>query len=272
MFLRANQSFETRWQFKHCVGAVDGKHIAIRPPTDTGTLFYNYKGGYSIVLMAVADSRYRFIYFDVGANGSASDSGIWNRCSLKKAIEEQRVRFPAAKPLQEGNADSTAPFVFVGDDAFPLGQHMMKPFRFRDVSQSESERIFSYRLSRARRVVENAFGIMTSRFRVLLSPIALRDTENIKKVVLACLALHNMLIEEYSQEYASSQLLDAENTAEGTVREGGWRSAGALPSVASATAGGRHSARAKDVRERFVRYFQTPEGAVPWQRRMAGLE
>ena len=220
----------------------------------------------------MVDAGYRFIYYDVGANGSASDSGIWNRCSLKKAIDEQRLRFPAPKPLQEGNAASTAPFVFVGDDAFALSEHMMKPFHYNNPDQSESERIFSYRLSRARRVVENAFGILSNRFRVLLNPIALRDAEKIKKVILACLALHNMLIEEFSQDYVSSGLLDVENTANGTVRAEGWRSAGEMPGGAGAGSGGRHSVRAKEVRERFVRYFETPEGAVPWQRRMARLE
>lgn len=66
----------------------------------------------------------------------------------------------------------------------------MKPFTFKNINRMQ--RIFNYRLSRARRVVENAFGILSSRFRVLRRPLHL-DLENVDAVVLACCALHNFL-------------------------------------------------------------------------------
>ncbi len=46
-------SFQQRWQFPHCLGALDGKHIFIQPPAHSGSTFHNYKGRFSILMMAV---------------------------------------------------------------------------------------------------------------------------------------------------------------------------------------------------------------------------
>jgi hypothetical protein len=58
--------FYRRMQFPNCVGAVDGKHIQIKMPTGSGSLFYNYKHFFSILLLALVDTNYCFIAVDVG--------------------------------------------------------------------------------------------------------------------------------------------------------------------------------------------------------------
>ncbi len=68
----ANQ-MNRRWQYHHCLGAIDGKHVAIRKPMKAGSYYFNYKNFHSIVLMAVVDGDYKFIWVDVGANGPSSD-------------------------------------------------------------------------------------------------------------------------------------------------------------------------------------------------------
>jgi hypothetical protein len=81
--------------------------------------------------------------------------------------------------------------VFVADDAFPLHSNILKPYPGYQIKGS-MEKIFNYRKSRARTVVENVFGILSSVFRVLRKPILL-DANKAQIITLACVYLHNFL-------------------------------------------------------------------------------
>ena len=65
-----------------CIGAMDEKHILIKQPRNSGSYFFDYKGSFSIVLLALVDSNYSFIYVDVGGNGRVRDAGVFKNSSL----------------------------------------------------------------------------------------------------------------------------------------------------------------------------------------------
>ena len=64
------------WDMPHCIGALDGQHIVVEYTGNSGSLYYNYKGFFSLILMAVCDAKYTFNLVDIGSYGSNHDCGI----------------------------------------------------------------------------------------------------------------------------------------------------------------------------------------------------
>ena len=87
-WLRISNEFETVWNLPHRVGAIDGKHIAMQFLRKSGSLYYNYEGLFSIVLMAVCDGNYNFAFVDIGQYGSNNDSGVFSNSEMGKAFED----------------------------------------------------------------------------------------------------------------------------------------------------------------------------------------
>ena len=139
-------------------------------------------------MMAIVDADYKFIWVIVGSYGSSSDGQIFNNSELRPMLEEGTLGLPPPSPLPHDDRDT--PYFLIGDDAFPLKPWMMKPYSRRHLDHDE--RIFNYRLSRARRVVENAFGILAMRFQILLGTMQ-QLPETVDSIVLACTTLHNLL-------------------------------------------------------------------------------
>ena len=70
------REFRVRWHVPHAIGALDEKHIAIKKPKNSGTLYHNYKGFFSVVMLALVDGEYKFRRLDIGTEGSCSDAQI----------------------------------------------------------------------------------------------------------------------------------------------------------------------------------------------------
>ena len=124
----------------------------------------------------------------MGASGSSYDAEIFNHSNLKRRIENGTLGLTPPEPLGPGGSDLH--YSLLGDDTFALMPWLVKPYNRRQLTREE--RIANYRISRGRRVVENAFGILVSRFRVLLMTMEQRPRV-VRDIVLTCEALQNML-------------------------------------------------------------------------------
>ncbi|KAF8778965.1 putative nuclease HARBI1 like protein [Argiope bruennichi] len=256
------QQFENQWNFPNCLGAIDGKHVVIQCPNNTSTEFFKYKGTFSVVLLALVDARYCFTFVDIGCQGRISDGGIFNNSVLLTKLKMEQLKLPPNRKLQP--LGKNLPYVFLGDSAFALSRHMMKPYPG-NFEKGSTERIFNYRLSRARRVVENVFGIMASAFRVFRKPMALQP-DKVSDVTLACVLLHNFMRKSASSTsfYSPPGTFDIE--ADGDVVSGSWRNdqSGMTSFMPLKKAPRKSGQVAKATRNCFAEYFST-SGKLSWQ-------
>lgn len=260
-WLAVAEGFHQSWNLPHTCGAIDGKHVALRCPPRGGSYYYNYKGYHSIVLLAIVDANYKFLWVDIGANGASSDAQIFNDTELKEVIEAGRLGLPPDEPLPHD--DRPMPYFFIGDDAFALKTWMMKPFSRRNLT--DEERIFNYRLSRPRRVVENAFGILANRFGCLLRTLP-QSPAVVVKIVMAAVCLHNIMRTRYPALHI--HLLDQENEQHDVIA-GAWRRDVQMDDIQALGRGNRATVAAQRQRLYLKHYVNNPVGSVPWQRAMA---
>ncbi|XP_039297262.1 uncharacterized protein LOC120354335 [Nilaparvata lugens] len=257
-----SKEFQEKWNFPYVLGAMDGKHVQLRAPWNSGTEYYNYKHFFSIVLFALVDANYNFLYVNVGSPGRFSDGGVFKNTELYRKLENRTLNIPSPKPLQIPYRIEV-PYFILGDQAFELNDYTMTPFRGTPHAGS-IERIFNYRLSRARRVVENTFGVVSSKFEVLLKPIRLQP-EKAKIVVLTVAYLHNYLRKQTSsnQLYMPSGMVDREESGElipGTWRQG--QISGSLIPLGHTPR--RSGIASKNIQLHLAQHFST-NGSIPWQ-------
>lgn len=217
-------------------------------------------------MMAVSNANYEFMMVDVGINGRISDGGVISYTKFGQALADNTLRIP--EPTQLPNSQKILPFVFLGDDAFGMTANFMKPYPQAALINVE-RRIFNYRLSRARRVIENTFGILVSRFGVLQKPIAL-SPEKARTVALACCYLHNYLRKRQSRAYVTMNLVDSEDLQAGVVTNGSWRDVvHEITPLQPNTTSRNATDSAKAVRDNYCNFFNN-EGQVSWQRKIVG--
>ncbi|XP_077279076.1 uncharacterized protein LOC143906704 [Temnothorax americanus] len=183
-WLYVEKKFAQRWNFPHCVGALDGKHV---------------------VIMAPAKSQ-----------GRHSDGGVFKNSEMGRRFSAGLMNLPSPNIIDPAHSYAL-PYVIVGNEAFQLNTFTMRPYPGRNISPEK--RVFNYRLSRARRVVENAFGIMTARWRIYHKPMntSLATTESI---VQATVCLHNFMMTRDC--YCNNNFADHMD-CHGIIANGAWR-------------------------------------------------
>lgn len=238
-----------KWNFPNCLGAIDGKHVILKAPRKTGSLYYNYKNTFSMVLLALVDANLKFIYVDIGSYGRNSDGGIFSHSSLGKALSAEELYLPADIPLPGGQHLGAVPYVIIGDEAFPLQRNLMRPIPGRDCTQEQ--KLFNYRLSRARRIVENAFGILACRWRVYHTKIAVKP-QTAKSVIKSTCVLHNMLQQQSTPAQLQALQVECDEHVQYEALTG-------LPRI-----GHKQGVEAVQIREVFMEYFATVN-QLSWQ-------
>ncbi|KAK0137628.1 Protein ALP1-like [Merluccius polli] len=233
--------------FPNCLGAMDGKHVVIEAPPSSGSLYYNYKGTFSIVLLAVVDAKYRFRVVDIGAYGRNSDGGTLSASAFGTALRQNTLGIPADSPLPGAEHLGPMPHVFLADEAFPLRRNIMRPYPGHNTGEKN---VFNFRLSHVRRMVECAFGILASQWRVYRRVLFV-SPEVAENIVKATCMLHNFLRWDGN-----------------TGLPGGASTEPSLGLQSAPRFGTNNATRdAVAVREKFAAYFMSPAGRVHWQDR-----
>ncbi|CAH1960842.1 unnamed protein product [Acanthoscelides obtectus] len=83
-WLQVANDFNRMWNYPHCCGSIDGKHICLQAPINTGSDYFNYKGFFSIVLLSIVGAKYSFTFVSVGCQGRLSDGGVFTNTTFKQ--------------------------------------------------------------------------------------------------------------------------------------------------------------------------------------------
>ncbi|XP_037555254.1 uncharacterized protein LOC119431883 [Dermacentor silvarum] len=221
--------------------------------------------------MAVVDSNCKYTLIDVGAEGRLSDGGTFKNSEFERALTQGDLDIPSTSLLP--GCGTNAPYAFVGDEAFQIRKDLLRPYPARQLD--DEKRVFNYRLIRARRCAENAFGITAARWRILLRTIPLRP-KNVDFIIKAACILHNFLTVHNPQ---SHKFADAEDSF-GNLITGQWRQGVPEASANSsephffpvkATHCRNYLSDAAAARNIFAAYFCSSAGEVPWQWNLPGV-
>jgi len=86
--------FKEKWNFPHCVAAIDGKHVRIKAPPHRGSEIFNYKKNHSVVLLALVDANKRLLAVDVGQYGRVSDGNVFANSNIAMCLARPNIGLP----------------------------------------------------------------------------------------------------------------------------------------------------------------------------------
>lgn len=159
---------------------------------------------YILKFQAICDSKFRFLDVFIGYPGSCHDANVWKNSPIYRSILGGQVE------LAE-NA------IILGDSAYPISKFLLTPYRDNG-NLSREQKKFNYCLSSTRVLIEQSFGILKNKFRIL-DRLDTGCLKSVSEIVLACAILHNFVInngeatEYIPQDFESTENRDSSNTA-----------------------------------------------------------
>ena len=140
-------------------------------------------------MLAACNADYESTLIDIGEADRQSDGGVFSNSNLSYAIVNGLLDFPEPENVNDSNFK--LPFAFLGDDAIPMRTNLVEPYSAFHLDLEKL--ITNYRISRARKIIDNTFGTLPARFCIFRLPI-LASVETVVSVTKCCVALHNYLI------------------------------------------------------------------------------
>ncbi|XP_039966819.1 protein ALP1-like isoform X1 [Bactrocera tryoni] len=171
--------------FPNVIGCIDVMHISISQPVKDSLSFYNSTGNYSVVLQAIVDGNFKFMDVFIGCPGRCHDAAIWEMSPIRKSIVKGELKICSGCHL-------------LGDSTYPLESFLMVPYKDNG-SLTPKQIKYNKILCSTRAHVEQAFGILKKKFRIL-KYIDVHQAHLPKTFTLACIILHNIIIENEGHE------------------------------------------------------------------------
>ena len=167
------------------LGAIDGLlvHIKVPPKTKNCRPFLCYKHYYALNMQGIAGPNGEFLYCNIGHKGATGDG-----CASRQSMFWQR-----AKRNDFGHTDG---FFLIGDAAYSLMPWLFTPYEGLN-GVNTKEDVFNNRLSMARQVIERAFGMMISRWRILVASLSSQSVYKSTLIIKACCVLHNLCLKDF---------------------------------------------------------------------------
>lgn len=165
--------------------------ILLQAPPNNGSSYYNYKG--SINLMTISNAKYCFLMLNIGAEDRQSDGGVFRRSKIGIGFENVNIDLPEQTQVEINGTE--LPYVLVANEAFASTPDIMRHHTFpRSKHLNIKRKIFNYRLSRVRLVVESAFGLLAAWWRIYRKPINTFLSTAVK-IVQTTTVLHNYIMQ-----------------------------------------------------------------------------
>jgi hypothetical protein len=204
---RATLAAFRRKGFPGCLGAIDGCHIPIQKPAGAGATYRCYKGFNSLILSRVVDENRRFCDVDIGMPGINHDAHVYRTSDFFELARRNFGFDPAACVRLEvgGVSHRVKPYV-IGDPAYPLSERLIKGWPGSKCARYKECAWFTYRLSGRRMKVEQAYGMVKSRWQNVSTPHKADIRNHVEAIGAACV-LHNICIDRMGKRGIAQECL-----------------------------------------------------------------